>query len=922
VPTPRAPGARFERHHQEPIMSIRNLEHLFAPRSVVLIGASERAASVGATVLRNLLAAPFEGEIMLVNPKHASLAGRPCHARVADLPMTPELAVICTPASSVPGIVAQLGARGTRAAIILSAGLGARQPGAAQTWRDAALAAAQPYLLRLLGPNCVGLLLPAIGLNASFAHTDALSGSIAFVSQSGALVTGVLDWAKSRGIGFSAFISLGESADVDFGDVLDYLASDARTSAILMYVEDVRHARKFMSAARAAARNKPIVVLKAGRAPEGARAAASHTGALAGSDAVYDAAIRRAGMLRVFSTEDLFAAVETLARARPLCGERLAIMTNGGGPGVMATDALVAGGGTLAVLSSSTLSRLEPVLPATWSHANPVDIIGDAPVERYRASLELLLRDEQSDAILLIHAPTAIVDSADIARAIAPLARAATRNVLACWLGGDAVAEARRICAEAGIPTFETPEEAVNGFLQIVHYHQNQQLLMEVPAVAGGAFVADRAAARAVIEAAIADGRAALSEPESKAILAAYGIAVVETHKVRSIEQALAAAAAIGFPVALKIVSPDIGHKSDVGGVALDLETAGELEASARRMRERLTELRPDARFDGFAVQKMARRPQAHELIVGVATDPVFGPVILFGQGGVAVEVMADHALALPPLNTVLARELVGRTRVARLLAGYRNRPPANMAAILWTLIQVSQLVSELPELVELDINPLLADSDGAIALDARMRIAPPRAPTDGLERLAIRPYPRELEEPIVWQGQALSLRPVKPEDGAAHAAFFAALSADDVRFRMFARMRALAPSQLARFTQIDYDREMAFIATRAAAGGGAETLGVARVVTDPDNLRAEFAVTVRSDLKGGGLGTLLMTKLIAYCRGRGTAEIVGEALADNVRLIALVRRFGFEVSAVPGEGTVRLRLALAAASAPAHGQI
>ncbi|MDB5950651.1 MAG: family N-acetyltransferase [Massilia sp.] len=892
-------------------MSVRNLQQLFAPKSVALIGASERPGSVGATVLRNLAGAGFKGAIYPVNPKYRELAGLECYAGVADLPRAPDLALICTPPATIPAIIRQLGERGCRAAIILTAGLGSLHDVQGRTLQQAALDAAHPYILRLLGPNCVGLLVPGLGLNASFAHTDALPGRIAFVSQSGALVTGVLDWAKSRGIGFSRFISLGDSADVDFGDVLDFLASDGETGAILLYIEDVRHARKFMSAARAAARSKPVVVLKAGRVPEGAKAAASHTGALAGSDDVYDAAIRRAGMLRVLTTEDLFAAVETLARARPLFGERLAIMTNGGGPGVMATDALVCGGGKLATLSGETLRRLGDVLPATWSHANPVDIIGDAPAERYRQTLELLLADDQSDAILFIHAPTAIVPSADIARAIAPLARGASRNILACWLGGDAVAEARKVFSDAGIPTFNTPEDAVNGYLQIVHYRQNQNLLMQVPASAGTGFEADRIGARKVIEAALADGRYWLSEVESKAVLTAYGIPVVHTRFAADVEAAVAAAREIGFPVAVKVVSPQVNHKSDVGGVALDLDTQGAVRAAAQRMQKRLAELLPQAVLTGFSVQQMARRPDAHELIVGAATDAVFGPVILFGQGGIAVEVTADHAVALPPLNTVLARDMVGRTRVAKLLAGYRNRPAADMDAILSTLMHISQLVSDIPEVIELDINPLLADSGGVIALDARMRVALANQSSSSLDRLAIRPYPPELEETIEFEGRPLLLRPIRPEDGPAHLALFDALTPDDVRYRMFVRVRELSASQLARFTQIDYDREMAFIATRMGPGGRDETLGVGRVVADPDNVSAEFAVLVRSDLKGHGLGKALMKKLIACCRARGTREIVGEALPQNTRLIRLVKGLGFEVTAAPDEGTMRLRLPL-----------
>lgn len=891
-------------------MSIRNLQYLFDPKSVAVIGASQKSHSVGATVLRNLIEAGFKGTIFPVNPKYDMLDGLKVYASVRQLPATPELAVICTPPSTIPDLIGELGARGTKAVIVLTAGLSSHKDMHGTSIRQLMLDTTKPYLMRILGPNCVGLLVPAIGLNASFAHTGALTGKIAFVSQSGALVTGVLDWAKSRGIGFSKFISLGDSADVDFGDVLDYLASDADTHAILLYIEDIRHARKFMSAARAAARSKPVLVVKAGRAAEGAQAAASHTGALAGADDVYDAAIRRAGMLRVFSTEDLFGAVETLARAKSLNGERLTILTNGGGPGVMATDALICSGGKLAALSADTVRQLDAILPATWSHGNPVDIIGDAPAERYLKAMEILLKDAQSDAILFIHAPTAIVPSIEIANAIAALAQTSARNVIACWLGGDAVAPARRLFSAAGIPTYDTPEEAVCGFMQIVQYHRNQNLLMQVPPSLPVDFVPDRARAQAVARDALAGGRSMLSEPEAKIMLAAYGIPVVETRIADTAEQALLHAQAIGFPVAVKILSPEISHKTEVGGVALDLETPQAVQAALQAMQKRLRELRPDASLRGFVVQAMARRPEAQELIIGVTTDPVFGPVILFGQGGIAVEVIDDNTIGLPPLNMVLARDMISRTRVARLLAGYRNRPAADVEAICRTLIQVAHLVSDIPEIVELDMNPLLADGSGVLALDARVRVAVADTAI-GVERLAIRPYPIELEQWISWQGQPLLLRPIKPEDGLAHIAFFNALDPEDVRYRMFIRMRELQPAQLARLTQIDYDRDMAFIATRKRADGQFETLGVVRAMADPDNEKAEFAIIVRSDLKGQGLGSLLMSKLIDYCRSRSTQEIVGEALPQNIGVLNLVRRFGFTVQSIPEDGVMMLRLKL-----------
>jgi acetyltransferase len=885
-------------------MSVRNLRQLFAPKSVALVGASERPGSVGATVWRNLLAGGFKGQLFAVNPKYETLDGHPVWGDVGWLPQAPELAIICTPPATVPGIVRTLGELGTRAAIVMSAGLATARDPRGRSIKQAMLDAANPYLLRILGANSSGLLAPGIGLNASIAAGGAASGRIAFVSESGAMMTGVLDWARTRGIGFSSFMALGESADVDFGDALDYLASDPGTGAILLHVESLRYARKFMSAARAAARSKPTLMLKAGRSIEAVSAAACLSGVLARPDDVYDAAIRRAGMLRAYTTGQLFAAVETLARAKPLYGERLAILGNGAGPVLLAQDALQHGGGLPARLNEDTVRRLRELVPE-WNGSGELNLRGDAPPERYRDAVDVLLKDPEANAVLIVHAPNAVVDPADVARALAPLAKGSSRNLLACWLGGQSVVDARTIAAQAGMPAYRTPEEAVNGFLQIVDYRRNQQLLMEVPASIGDG-EPDRERARRLVREALQKGHYLLSDPETKAILDAYGIPTVPTRAATTPDEAVLAAQDLGFPVAVKILSPDVAQKSDVGGVTLDLESAEAVRAAAERMWRRLAELRPDARLEGFIVQAMARNPEAHELIAGVATDPVFGPVILFGQGGLAVEVAGDHAVALPPLNTVLARELVGRTRVARQLAGYRNHPAADMDAISAVLVQVARLVAEVPEIVELDINPLLADSRGAIVLDARMRIAMADRSGSTLDRLAIRPYPAELEETVDWHGGQILLRPIRPEDGPAHVALFNALTPDDVRYRMFVRVRELQPAQLARFTQIDYDREMAFIATRPGLDGGGETLAVGRVVADPDNVSAEFAVTVRSDLKGKGLGVMLMNKLIAYCRARGTREIVGEALPQNAPVIGLVKKLGFTVGPLDEEEGVR----------------
>jgi acetyltransferase len=889
-------------------VTVRNLEFFFKPRSIAVIGASSRPHSVGDTVLRNLVTGSFAGPIMPVNPRYRELAGRAVCATVRELPITPDLAVICTPAVTVPQLVAELGARGTRAAVVITSGLGAPSGQGDSTLKDAMLEAAAPHLLRILGPNCIGLLVPAIGMNASFAHTDALPGSVAFVSQSGALVTAVLDWAKSRSIGFSKFISIGDSADVDFGDLIDYLASDEETSAILLYVESIRAARKFMSAARAAARNKPVIVVKAGRVAEGAKAAASHTGALAGADDVYDAAIRRAGMLRVLTTEDLFDAVETLARSKPLHGDQLAIVTNGGGPGVMATDALVLGGGRLASLSPRSLERLDTALPATWSHANPVDIGGDAPVDRYVEALRALLDDPQCDAVLFLHSPTAIVPSADIAVAVAAVAAPSAKPVFACWLGGNAVREARAIFARHAIPDYDTPENAVRAFLQAVEYRRNQDLLLEVPPATANTTAHDQQMARDTVRWTLAGGQRILAEADSKSVLRAYGIPVVETRIAASIAESVRCADALGYPVALKIVAPQITHKSDVGGVALDLQDADAVTAAATAMQARVQRARPDATLSGFTVQNMVRRPAAHELIAGLATDSVFGPVILFGAGGTAVEVVGDRAVGLPPLNAVLAHDIVSRTRIAKLLAGYRDHPAADIDAICETLVRIAELAADIPEIVELDINPLLADDQGVIALDARIVVT--RASEAGVARFAIKPYPAELEESIEWNGEIVLLRPIRPEDAAQHRAFFDALTPEDIRSRMVIRTRDLNATQLGRLTQIDYDREMAFIAVAARPDGPA-TLGIVRMIADPDNRTAEFAIIVRSACKGRGLGFILLGKMIRYCRSRGTRRLVGEASADNERLIALVRRYGFTVMRSADGSSVSVEAAL-----------
>lgn len=892
-------------------MSIRNLEHIFKPRSVALIGASRRPGSVGAVLARNLLTSGFDGPVMPVNPKYRAIEGVLTYPDIASLPVTPDLAVISTPPQSVPGIVAELGERGGKAAIVITAGLNASAEDGGDTLQHSLLETARPHILRIVGPNCLGVMVPGIGLNASFAHMTPRRGRLAFVAQSGAIVTSVLDWAESRGIGFSHMVSLGDMADVDFGDMLDYLANDPGTTAILLYIEAVTQPRKFISAARAAARMKPVIVVKAGRHAEGARAAASHTGALAGQDAVYDAVFRRAGMLRVFSLDELFMAVEMLAMTRAPKGERLAILTNGGGIGVLATDALADHGGRLAELTAETLDRLDAVLPATWPRSNPVDIIGDAPASRYGDSLGPLLEDRGVDGILVLNCPTAITSGTDAARAVIEARGARTEPpVLTSWVGGDTAEPARRLFAQQRIPTFDTPEKAAQAFMYLVDYRRSQELLMETPPSIPADFRPDPDRARAIVERAIEDGRRWLTEPEAKDLLSAYGVPVVSVQVARDPEEAAAIAAAHGAPVVLKIISPDILHKSEVGGVVLDVRGPAAAREGAQTMLDRIRSTHPEARLTGFSVEPMVRRAHAFELIIGMSEDPQFGPVVLFGQGGTAVEVIKDQALGLPPLNMRLAHEIISRTRIYRQLQGYRGLPAVNLDAVALILIRISQLTVDLPEIAELDINPLLADPHGVIALDARVRVRPAEA---GVERLAIRPYPKDLEERVtLGDGRTLLLRPILPEDEPSLHATFAKLTPEEIRLRFFIPMKTLSHVAAARFTQLDYDREMALVLTESGSPGHTEIYGVISLSSDPDNERGEFAILVRGDMTGMGLGIVLMRRIIDYARSRGMQEIEGDVLRENTTMLKLARVLGFTEHETPDEpNLVRVRLRL-----------
>ncbi len=885
-------------------MSTRNLEKMFAPRSLVLVGASARHDSVGDVLLRNMTGAGFEGTISAVNPHARAFGEIKSYRDVASLPETPDLAVIATPPASVPGIVGDLCARGTKAAVIITAGFG--ELGAeGKRLQAGILEAARPGLMRIVGPNCLGLMVPSIGLNASFAHLTPLKGHIAFVSQSGAVVTAMLDWATTRGIGFSHIVSLGGMSDVDFGDMLDYLAQDPQTSSILLYVEQITEARKFMSAARQASRLKPVVVVKSGRHAEAAKAAASHTGALAGSDAVYQAAFQRAGMLRADGIEDLFDAAETLStnpEKRPLAGNRLAILTNGGGVGVLATDVALDEGARMAELAPETIARLNEVLPRTWSHANPIDIIGDAPASRYAASIDVVLADPGTDAVLVLNCPTAVVDNVEAAHAVADAALKSTKTVFTSWLGDQGARAGRQVFLDRNVPTYDTPKQAIHAFMLEIRFLRNQRLLMEIPP-AGPAWP-DRnlASARKIVAQVLADKREWLNEWEAKALLVAYGIPIVETRIARDADEAAQMAGDIGYPVALKILSPNITHKTDVGGVVLDLESAAAVGKAAEQILESVAKAAPEARVEGFTVQHMVSRPSAFELILGIVDDVTFGPVLLFGQGGTAVEIIRDKAMALPPLNRVLADDLIRRTRIFKLLEGYRGRRPADLDAIAGTLMALGDLAADLPEVCELDINPLLADQHGVIALDARVRVQ--EAKGDGTRRFAVRPYPSDLEGALASRdGRKFPMRPIRPEDTPLIDDLLEHTDHEDSRMRFLSPLRRLPRQLAARLTQIDYDREMAFVVFTDDSMNEISVVG--RLSETPNRERAEFAILVRSDRQGIGLGYAMMQHLIAYARMRGVGKLFGHVLRENGSMLDLCKELGFTRALLEGEPSV-----------------
>ncbi len=903
------------------------LRGALAPRSIAVIGASERAGALGMHVFDNVLAGGFKGEIYAVNPKHALVRGRKCYPSLESLPLAPELAVVTTPPASLPRLIEQAGARGTRAVLVLSAGF-AETGDEGRRLQALALTRARALGIRLFGPNCLGIMRPEIGLNATFARTPARPGTVALVSQSGAVVAALLDYAWTAGFGFSSVVSTGAGSEVEFSEILDYLALDAATRSIVLYIEGVHDARAFMSSVRAAASVKPVVVLKVGRHMTGQRAAMSHTGALVGDDAVFDNALKRAGAIRVDAFNQMFAAAEALATGRlprGLPGNRLAIVTNGGGPGVLAADAAADADVQLAALSPQVRDELDAILPGTWSRTNPVDIVGDADAERFAQAARILLADPANDGVLLLYTPTVRVGAEDTAQALLPVIEAADKPVVTAWLGEAEAARGRAVMKQAGVPALISPERGVQSFSYLSRFVRNRELRLQVPPPHVDQFDTDIAGARRLIERALLAGRAQLDENESKHLLRCFGIAAARTELAHSADEAVALAQAIGFPVVLKLSAQGVAHKSEVGGVLLSLRSADEVRQGFETIVARVAERAPQAKLAGVNVQQMIRRPHGRELIVGLARDPVFGPVISFGLGGIAVEVFRDSATALPPLNRFLALDMISRTRVSKLLDSYRGLPAIDLEALVGVLLKVSDLACEIPCIHELDINPLLCDESGAIALDARVLLGDgPLAPDATYSHLAIHPYPRSLTRATrLKTGETVLLRPIRPEDLDAERRFVARLSPQTLYLRFHAPLRELTTERLVRYTNIDYDREMAFVAIDAnVEHPDGEIRGIARYTRNPDGSTCEFGITVEDGWQGRGLGHALMNALENCARERGIREIIGYVLSENDDMGKLMRARMYDARRDEDDGGVlRFAKALQAPTALAAGR-
>ncbi|MTI63622.1 MAG: bifunctional acetate--CoA ligase family protein/GNAT family N-acetyltransferase [Methylophaga sp.] len=887
-------------------MNTHYLDRLFSPRGIAVFGASEEQNAVGRRVFENLLNGDFRGPVYAINPKHKKVLSQPCFERIEDAPKAIDLAVIATPAETVPDIIRQCGEHGVSAAIIISAGFSEGQ-GQGSGLEKTVVQMAKRYQMQLLGPNCLGLIRPSIGMNATFSKNTALPGQLALISQSGALCTAILDWACANDVGFSTIVSLGNAADIDFGDLLDYLAQDPKTQSILLYVEGIRDARSFMSGLRIASRMKPVVVIKAGRHQAASQAAMTHTGAMIGGDDVFNAALKRAGVVRADSIQQLFAAAEILSTQSRVNGRRLAIVTNGGGLGVMATDRAVDLNIELAELSAETLAALDKSLPPHWSQRNPVDILGDASPERYQHAVKACLADDNVDGVLAMLSPQAMTDPDACAEAVIEAQQNQSKPVLACWMGQNLIAEADKRFAKHHLPCFSNPESSVEAFACLSRFHDNQQLLMQVPGPLASLSAPDVEGAKLIIDSVLAEGRQTLSTTESRALLKAFNIPVSFSINCENANAALVAAETLGYPVVMKISSPSIVHKTEVGGVRLNINNAQAVRTTYNELLEQVHVHQGNPYATHVTVEPMYVTPSGRELLVGASRDPVFGTAIVFGAGGIKVEVLQDRAIALPPLNQFLAERLIAETRISGLLGEFRGLPPINRQSLIQVLLRVSEMVCELPELLSLDINPLIADEKGVMALDARIEVGHQPAGINRYDHLAIHPYPNQLISlDQLPDGSNITIRPIRPEDAMIEQAFFRKLSAESRYFRFMQRLNELTQDMLIRFTQLDYSRELALIAVTDIDDEEVE-VGVARYTMNPDGKSCEFALVVADEWQHRGIGSRLMKALIASARQQGFEQINGEILSSNINMQRLAEELGFRLSNDPDDPGVKL---------------
>jgi len=889
------------------------LDKIFNPRSVAIVGASDEEGTVGYALMKNFTEHGFEGKVYPVNIRKTEILGLKAYQTVEQIPEPVDLAVIATPAKTVPDIVEQCGKAGIKGIIIISAGFKEIGP-EGKALEDQIQEIKKKYGLRIIGPNCLGVIRPSMRLNATFISKTPKPGNIAFISQSGALGSAILDWAIHENIGFSNFVSIGSMIDVDFGDFIDYFGTDPKTRSILMYIEGLTDARKFMSAARHFARTKPIIVVKTGKFTESAKAAASHTGSLTGEDIIYDAAFKRAGIVRVEEIADLFNCAEVLGMQPLPRGPNLGIITNAGGPGVMATDALIAKGGKLAKLSPKTMEILNNILPHYWSRGNPIDILGDARADRYKAVVEACLNDENIDGILIIYTAQAVAEPVEIANSIVELIKSRgyqSKTILTSFMGYGAVEEANRIFTENNIPTYSTPEQAIKTYLYMYQYKRNLELLYETPEELPVDVAPPKRPIMVTMRNAATENRELLIEAEAKKLLEYYNVPVVKTMVAQTANEAVNLASQIGYPVVLKILSPQIIHKTDAGGVVLDINSEAEVREAFERINKKAKEYNPNAEIQGVTVQPMIKK-QGYEVIIGAKTDPLFGPVILFGMGGIGVELFKDFAIGIPPLNQTLVRRMMEETKVHQLLKGYRNVPPANIRLLEGIVVQFSQMLLDFPQLKEVDINPLFINENEALAFDARIVIDRERVfqKVEPHQHLVISPYPKKYE--TLWKlrdGRTVLLRPIKPEDEPLWLEMFQNFSEESIRFRFFQIIKDTPHETRVRYCNIDYDREIAIV-PELTEDGRKKILGVARVSIEPDRKAGEIAFIVADPWQGLGLGTKMVDYTLEICKDMKIETVYALILPDNYRAISLMKKMGFTIE-YSGEGTVRATLNL-----------